>query len=212
MSGVEILANYDHPGHKVDGGAAIWAYRSSEQAGRVVNIGCHPEGSSEGEKLALTEACFLHALAGTGKPQLKGVLSSGESRCMDRSTDDNQPDLTMIGDYQYHHFAFDVTADQPRISIELMSDKLADLHLFLAQDTFAFRNQATLVDIRPGASKTLLRTLRPGRWYIGVYCATGVETINDPDSGFHRHIGDRSMLNGVPYQIQMESQAMPPNP
>ena len=212
MSGVEVLAKYDHPGHKVDGGAAIWAYRSNEQAGRVVNIGCHPEGSSEGKKLALTEACFLHALAGTGKPQVKTVLTNGESRCMVQSSNDNQPGFSMIGDHQYHHFAFDVTADQPRISIELTSEKAVDLHLFLAEDTFAFRNQASLVDIRPGASKTLLRTLKPGRWYIGVYCATGVETINDPESGFYRHIGDRSILNGVPYQIQVESQAMPPNP
>lgn len=203
MADVEVLARYDHPGHKVDGGAAIWAFRPDEQTGRILNIGCHPEGSSDGEKLALTEACFLHALAGTGHPQLKATLEYGEPRTMDRNWSDNKPDFARIGDHQYHHFAFDVAADEPQVTIKLSSDENIDLHLFLSDKSLAFRTQATVFDVRPDSTKTIQRQLTPGRWYVSVYCATTVDTINDPDSGFHRYIGNRSILNGAAYTINV---------
>jgi glutamine amidotransferase PdxT len=190
MAGVEVLARYDHPGHKVDGGAAIWAYRSNEQTGRILNIGCHPESGSDGELLSLTEACFLHALAGTGTSQLKGTLEYDKPRKMDRDSGDRQPALTRIGDRQYHHFAFDVPDDERPVTIKLSSREDVDLHLFLSSRSLAFCSQATVFDVRPGSSKTIQRQLTPGQWYVSVYCATSVETINDPDSGFHRYIGD----------------------
>ena len=201
MAEVEVLARYDHPGHKVDGGAAIWAYRPDENSGRIVNIGSHPEGSSDGEKLALTEACFLYALAGTGRPELKATLQYGEPRKMDCCWGDNKPERAKIGDRQYHHFAFDVSPEEPHVRIELSCDQDMDLHLFLSDKSLAFRKQATLLDIRRGATKTIQRELTPGRWYVSVYCATTVDTINDPDSGFHRFVGDRSVLNGTAYTI-----------
>jgi len=201
MAEVEVLARYHHPGHKADGGAAIWAYRPDENVGRIVNIGSHPEGSSDGEKLALTEACFLYALAGTGRPQLKATLQYGEPRKMDCRWSDNKPERAKIGDGQYHHFAFNVLPEEPHVKIELSSDQDVDLHLFLCNKSLAFRKQATLFDIRRGATKTIQRGLTPGRWYVSVYCATTVDTINDPDSGFHRFVGDRSVLNGTAYTI-----------
>ena len=203
MEGVEVLARYDHPGHKIDGGAAIWAFRPNEQAGRVLNIGCHPEGSSSGEKLALTEACFLHSLSGTGKPQLKADLLFGEPRTMDRSCRDDQPEFAKIGDRQYHHFAFDVADDAGQVTIKLSSDEDVDLHLFLNDESLALRKQATVLDVRPGSTKSIQRQLKTGRWYVSVYCATTVETVNDADSGFHRYVGDRSILNGAAYTISI---------
>ncbi|HJN07999.1 MAG TPA: serine hydrolase [Pirellulaceae bacterium] len=203
MAEVEVLARYDHPGHRADGGAAIWAYWPDENVGRIVNIGSHPEGSSDGEKLALTEACFLYALAGTGLPQLKATLQYGEPRKMNRCWSDNKPERARIGDRQYHHFAFVVSPERPHVKIELYSDQNVDLHLFLSDKSLAFRKQATHVDVRSGATKTIQRELKPGRWYVSVYCATTVETINDPDSGFHRFVGDRSVLNGAAYAIRV---------
>ncbi|MDP6557238.1 MAG: serine hydrolase [Pirellulaceae bacterium] len=203
MAEVEVLARYDHPGHRADGGAAIWAYWPDENVGRIVNIGSHPEGSSGGEKLALTEACFLYALAGTGLPQLKATLQYGEPRKMNRCWSDNKPERARIGDRQYHHFAFVVSPERPHVKIELYSDQNVDLHLFLSDKSLAFRKQATHVDVRSGATKTIQRELKPGRWYVSVYCATTVETINDADSGFHRFVGDRSVLNGAAYAIRV---------
>lgn len=203
MADVEVLARYDHPGHKVDGGAAIWAFRPDEQTGRILNIGCHPEGSSDGEKLALTEACFLHALAGTGRPQLKAMLEYGKPRTMDRHWSDNKPDFARIGDRQYHHFAFDVGIDEPEVTIKLSSDENVDLHLFLSDKSLAIRTRVTVFDVRPNSTKTIQRQLTPGRWYVSVYCATTVDTINDPDSGFHRYVGNRSILNGAAYTISI---------
>jgi CubicO group peptidase (beta-lactamase class C family) len=203
MPTVEVLAHYDHPDHKIDGGAAIWAYQDQKTKGRIVNIGSHPEGSSEGETLRLTEACFLHALAGTGAPQLKGILQYGEPRNMDRHSDDGQPEYTRIGDRQYHHFAFDVAQDPANVQISLSSTEDADLHLFLSEQEFAFRDQATHFVVSSGANKAVRKRLTPGRWYVSVYCATSVDTIEDADAGFHRYVGNRSVLNGIAYTISV---------
>jgi CubicO group peptidase (beta-lactamase class C family)/glutamine amidotransferase-like uncharacterized protein len=203
MPNLEVLARYDHPKHKINGGAAIWAYRPKEQSGRIVNIGCHPESSIDGEKLAMTEACFLYASAGIGQPDLKGTLKIGQTRKMDRNWSDNKPAFAKIGDRQYHHFAFDVTAAKKKIRVKLSGDQDVDLHLFLSDKSLAFRRQAKHLDIRQGASKTIERELAPGRWYASVYCATTVATINDLDAGFHRYVGNRNILNGAAYTIEI---------
>ena len=209
MKDVEVLAAYDHPGHKIDRGAAIWAYRAEKQAGRILNIGCHPEGVADGERLELTEACFLYALDGVGPPRRKALLKLGESRDMDQRSSDGKPDYAKIGDRQYHHFSFDVPVGEPagadrETTIRLVSDEDVDLHLFVSKTSLAFRKHADVVDVRPGANKVLTRSLSPGRWHVSVFCATSVDTINDPVAGFHRHVGDRSILNGAAYQITVE--------
>ena len=204
MSAVEVLARYDHPEHKIHGGAAIWAFQPDVNSGRIVNIGSHPEGSSEGEKLELTEACFLYSLAGTGRPQTKAALKSGKPRTMDRTWSDEKPAWTKIGDRQYHHFEFEVSPDNPHVSVQLTSNEDVDLHLFLAHDKLAFRQEASLLEVSPGANKSIESDLTPGRWYVSVYCPQTVETINDANSGFHRIVGDRSILNGVAYTIRID--------
>ena len=199
----EILATYHHPDHKIDGGAAIWAYRKGTAQGRVVNIGSHPEGVSVGEQLSLTQACFLYALEGTGTPAVKGTLVSDSPRRMDRHTTDAKPELTRIGDRQYHHFRFEVSADTPRVTIEIEGDAAVDLHLYLQRDSLALAGHAIHQSVSPGANKRLEATLPPGTWYVGVHCATTVESINDSQSGFYRYYARRNLLNGVAYTIRM---------
>ena len=199
----EILATYHHPDHKIDGGAAIWAYRKDTAQGRVVNIGSHPEGVRVGEQLALTQACFLYALEGTGTPPVKGTLVSDSPRRMDRHTTDNEPEMTRIGDRQYHHFRFEVAADTPRVAIEIEGDADVDLHLYLQRDSVALAGQAAHQNVTPGAAKRLEVTLPPGTWYVGVHCATTVDSINDPQSGFYRYYRRRELLNGVAYTVRM---------
>ena len=82
LKDTEILALYDKPDKKVHKGAAIWAHKKSVESGRVVMIGSHPEGAESGERLALTEACLLYALAGVAPPTIKGELMPNETRVM----------------------------------------------------------------------------------------------------------------------------------
>lgn len=207
---VEVLANYIHPDHRIDGGAAIWSWRRDAASGRIVNIGCHPEASRSGEKLALTEACFLHALAGTGSPQIKAVLEYDTPRRMNRGSADGQPEFARIGDRQLHHFAIDVTPDAPRIRIELTSDSDVDLELFLNNHHPRDPDVVAHSVLGPGAEKTLERSLTPGRWYLSVFCASSVESINDPDAGFYRNVGDRRLLNGASYSVRISRMPEPP--
>ena len=115
----EILASYDTPEKKTHQGAAIWAYKINSASGRIVNIGSHPEGITSGERLALTEACFMYALDGTGQPKIKGSLVNGEVRSMNQETTDKNPAFTKIGDRQTHHFRFDVASGRQPVQIEL---------------------------------------------------------------------------------------------
>ena len=212
LDGTEVLARYDNPGHKIDGGAAIWSYRAEPTFGRVVNIGSHPETSDSGEKLVLTEACLLHALTGVGEPRVKGHLKSGAWRKMTKKTSDQQPEYTRIGDLQYHHFSFSVP-EQNRgessatllrnLRVELQSDWDVDLHLFVSKDRLAFQGEADHVDERSGAVKTLDLKLLPGKYYVSVKCSSVVGAIEDEKAGFYRYYGDVSILNGVPYCVRV---------
>ena len=212
MEDVEILALYDHPGHKVDGGAAIWAYKKSPELGRVVNIGCHPEGSSSGDKLRLTESSFLYAMAGVGQPQIKAHLKLNEQRVMDKFSADGQPALTRIGGSQYHHFTFRVPPDQgrqhDRISIEIKGGQSSDLHLYLSRDSLAFRANALHRVTGDQGNKKIVRRLSPGLWYVSVFCAKRVRTIEDSLAGFYRTIGNRGLLQGLPYSIEIKRNAV----
>jgi len=197
-----VLALYDNPGHKTHRGAAIWSYRKNDSTGRIVNIGCHPEGVDNGERLALTEACFLYALDGTGKVQIKDDLTDGQVRTMDRHSADRMPERTRIGDRQFHHFRFQVAPETPRVRITLQHKSRAVLHLYLKSGKPAFRSQADHT-VRPGRG-TFSTRLTPGVWYVSVECATAVNAVQDMDSGFYRYYGNTWILNGVPYSIQVQ--------
>lgn len=199
-----VLATYDYPDHKTHGGAAIWAYRKNEATGRIVNIGCHPEGVANGERLALTEACFLYALDGTGEVRIKGDLSNGKVRLMDKATDKNRPEFTCIGDRQFHHFRFTVAPETPRVKITLRHQSQADLNLYLKSGSQAFRSNAQHSTRIAGDTDSLTATLTAGEWYVSVECATAVKSATDANSGFYRYYGNTWILNGVSYSIQVE--------
>jgi len=209
MKNVEILALYDHPGHKVDGEAAIWAYKNDPVAGRIVNIGCHPEGSASGDKLLLTESCFLYALAGVGDPRIKSHLKMNQIRVMDKLTVDDQPEFTRIGGQQYHHFTFTVppaaVGENDRIAIELNGGGLSNLHIYLSRDSAAFRENAYYMATGRQQNKKIIRKLSPGIWYVSVFCEDSVRTIEDSLAGFYRTAGNRELLQGVPYSLEIKT-------
>ena len=198
----EILARYDTPEKKTHQGAAIWAYKINPASGRIVNIGSHPEGIKSGERLALTEACFMYALDGTGAPQIKGNLINGEVRSMNQETTDKNPAFTKIGDRQTHHFRFDVASGRQTVQIELTGQEGFDFHLSLQSEFPSRQSTPVIQDNSTGWQKNLKTRLSAGTWYISVHCATTVEATKDESGAFYKYAGPLAVLNGVHYQLK----------
>ena len=203
MKHVEVLATYDLPKNRVHEGAAIWAYKKDKAAGRIINIGSHPEGSTSGEKLQITEACFRYAIDGVGTPNLKGKLKLGVERHMNKRTSDNNPDHTRIGDLQYHHFSFETTEPTTHIQVELKGEKDFDFCLYLKKGSAAFRSNADHAVTGSGNTKTIRKQLTPGKWFVSVECTTTVKADLDGCRGFFNYSGKTSVLNGAAYRIKL---------
>ncbi len=203
MKHVKVLASYDLPKNKVHEGAAIWAYKKDKEAGRIINIGSHPEGTTSGERLELTEACFRYAIEGVGRPTVKARLKNGVPRHMNKRTSEGNPVHTRIGDLQYHHFDFEISGEPTDALIELKGEKGFNFHLYLNKGAPAFRSNADHTAMKPGSTKSLKSKLTPGRWFVGVECATTVKATLDGCRGFFNYSGKTAILNGAAYQIKL---------
>lgn len=202
--GTEVLLRYDYPPvkGKRDFHREInaWAYKESINTGRVVVTGSHPEAVTSGERLDLMAALILYGLDGNGVPVIKGELKKGKKREMYKSTYDNDPLLTMIGDKQYHHFIVEIPATARNITITLEGALKYDLFLYMKKDDFAFRGEADYTDMGLGAEKQFsFESIDKGEWYIGVECNTTVDVVKR-EWGYE-YTGKTDVLNGVPYSI-----------
>ena len=203
--GTEILMRYDYKpltgvNLSIDRKISSWAWKRDEKAGRVVLIGSHPEGYTSGERLDLMSALIQFALEGCGNPTVKGELLNGISRDMIKSTNDNDPDYTMIGDKQYHHFTATIPENAKNIKVTLKGSDQYNLNLYIGKRAPAFKQYADYMDISLGAHKEIaLNNLSPGRWYISVECDSTVDVINSEWGELYS--GNLSLLNGVPYSI-----------
>jgi len=163
----------------------------------------HPENESGGELRDYTAAVFQYAFDGAAPPSSKGFLANGEKRIMNKSTADNDPLYTKIGDRQYHHFMVDLTAGATNFVITLDGNDSFNLNLYVARDTFAFASLAGYADTSAGSDKTIsIDSAAPGVWYIGVECATTVET--EIVTWGYEYTGQLEVLNGVEYTIQAD--------
>lgn len=185
---------------------SAWAWKENEQTGRVVVIGSHPERMVEGDRLELMSAMIRYALDGNGTVRLKGTLENGVTREMIRTTGQNDPDFTRIGDRQYHHFAVDVPKGVKEIKVELSApDKWTNrfnLWLFADSQDYAFRENAKYKNVNVGTDKTFtIPVTKPGRYYISVFCATTVDA-SDTFYGV-QYSGRTDVLNGVPYSLKV---------
>lgn len=210
--GTEILLRYDYDAakdqkredegrFKVTDLISTWAWKANAEAGRVVNCGSHPEAVEAGERLQLFSAFVLYAMDGNGTPRVKGELKNGETRVMDRNTDDNDPAHAKIGDKQYHHFTVTIPAGAKNIQINLRGGYTQDdLFLTLRKGDFAFAKEADFADVTLGAVKTMtFESLPAGTWYIGVMCDTTVDTV--PTDYGTAYTGHLEVLNGIPYTL-----------
>lgn len=191
---------------KIDGKVSSWAYKESEQSGRVVLCGSHPEGVGQGEKLEYMSAMMLYAMDGNPQPTIKGELQVGVEREMNKHTKDNDPDYTRIGDRQYHHFAFDVPSKCKKLTIKLAGYKGEDkfnLTLCAKRGNMAYHDNTLLKDVSSGCNKRLvIKNPKSGRWYVSVFCENTVSASVGKFGTYYR--GNKSVLNGVPYKISIE--------
>ena len=199
--GTEILARYDYPSsNKVHMQPSAWAYKGGAQFGRIILEGSHPEEASSGEKRDFTSSMILYAIDGLGNTTLKGFLQNGKVRQMNKSTEDDDPSFTKIGDKQCHHFVVYIPGNASNIKVRVDSEKECDLALRLKKNTFAFPDNADYKAVTGGPIQQLeFDSLEDGLWYISVQCLTTVE-VEQVEYG-QLYKGRTDVLNGVPYSI-----------
>ena len=183
-----------------------WAYKKNEESGRVVITGSHPEMFSVGERLELMAAMVRYAMEGNGAVDVKGELIPGEVRQMDKSTEDEEPLFTKIGDRQYHHFTVEIPKRTKEAVIVLQGYEGADnfdLTLAACKGEPAFHDRTSTKNVLLGCNKTLvLKNPKAGKWYVSVFCETTVTTETGEKGVIYS--GRTDVLNGVPYKIKVE--------
>jgi hypothetical protein len=204
LEDTEILAIYDAPGKRPDQGAAIWAYKVKPETGRVVNIGSHPEGVKTGDRLSLTEACFLYSLDGTGATTIKGKLVAGETREMLADTTDKTPEFAKIGDGQIHYFSFQVESCVTKTVINLNTEVDVQLNLYLSQDLPGITTGDRAYRETGEGNKTMRVRLAPGTWYVAVECANRVQAVKDDSESYYVYDDPQGLLNGVAYSVGLQ--------
>jgi glutamine amidotransferase-like uncharacterized protein len=204
----EVLARYifnDTKKVQIDNQASVWGYKASEESGRVILCGSHPESVTEGERLEFMSAMMLHAMDGNPTPKVKGVLKEGEVREMNKRTEDNCPAYTRIGDRQYHHFELEVPRKCKRAIITLegyKGENKFDLTLCAKRGELAYHDNTTHKSVARGCKKSLtIDKPKAGKWFVSVFCETTVLALNNK-YGTH-YSGKVAVLNGVPYKISV---------
>ena len=209
--GTEPLLRVDYnemppKGPSIDNQVCCWAYKANDNAGRVILMSSHPEAITTGERMHLMSAFFQYAMEGNGAVAIKGNLVPGQVRQMNKSTEENQPLFTKIGDRQYHHFTIDVPKRTKKVIITLEGyegEDNFDLTLAAKEGDFAFHNQTTKKNVNVGCNKVLeLYKPAAGKLYISVFCETTVTPVSG-DNGIV-YTGRTDVLNGVPYKIKAE--------
>lgn len=208
VPGTESLALFDYPDYRCHGEPSVISYKPSPWCGRITLIGGHPEQypsdefpPSEGAQLM--DALVKYSLDGRGVAKVKAVLHNGEIRQMVKSTSDDDPAHTKVGDLQCHNFVFGLPEGAKNIRIRLNVLEDFNVSLRLAKGTFAFREDAQYAVENTDLSKELVfDTLEAGTWYIGVQCEDTVTNDHDSTYGIS-YSGKLAVLNGAPYTISV---------
>lgn len=213
--GTEILCRYDgdtlnitYKGKpfSIHKQVSVWAYKADETSGRVISCGSHPESITSGERLEMMCAMVRYSMDGNGNPTVKGEIAPGESIRMDRTTRDNEPARTRIGDKQYHHFIVNVPKGKEQVTITLKPVQgftNFDLYLFANPGEFAFMDNALYKNISLGVDKEIvIDAPKSGKLYLSVFCDTTVDTIETKYGT--QYTGRVDVLNGVPYIIEVK--------
>ena len=202
-AGAEILAwNDSTSDSSLRGKPAIWSYKKDKESGRLVVTGSHPEGYTSGERRDLMAAMMQYAIDGRGRAIIKGILRNGETREMNMSTEDNNPNYTKIGDLQYHHFVVFIPKGAVQVEFVVTSPLECDMQLLLSRRTIPYNHNAKYSTVELGSKQLLqFHSLDSGIWYVSVKCNTTVTAATE-DWG-QSYSGRTDVLNGVPYSIRV---------
>lgn len=186
-------------------------YKRDTLSGRAILCGSHFESAKSGAQLNFFTAEIKYALAGNGSPTVKAQLTPGQTYSVNKSTSDNDPAHTKIGDLQYHHFMFETTADTPEATITLDSafgkSSGIDLYLGLRKGDFAWMSDADYVLTNKGGQKVLnIKNLPAGKWYVSVYCATAIESepANYSATYYFKYSGHTELMEGAAYSLKVD--------
>ena len=215
--GTEVLGRFYNQKGKNSSSAGfygqpgIWAYKASDNSGRLVVTGSHPEDAASGPILDMTASMFRYAWDGVGDAKVKGVLKNGEWVYMTKKTTDNRPERTMIGDLQCHHFVLYLREDVPSLELALKNEGGCEcnLELYLKKDDFAFPEASPeYSSVVPGGAQSIVTSpLEKGMWFVAVRCAstvTATDTVIDKAKSLGHYFvysGNIDLLNGVPYSL-----------
>ncbi len=208
VPGTEVLCINDYPAYRYHMKPSVIAYKPSIWSGRVIPSGGHPEQVKDGERRDLMAAYIKYAFDGVGIAKAKGVLHNGEVRRMTKSTSDDDPDYTKIGDKQCHHFVFALPEGARNICVRLESLEKFNLSLRMAEGTFAFKEDAQYkVENTELVKELKFDKLPKGTWYIGVQCEDAPDCkLDDYGGGKYSgyiYSGNLAVLNGAPYTISV---------
>jgi hypothetical protein len=208
VPGTEVLCINDYPAYKYHMLPSVIAYKPSVWSGRVIPSGGHPEQYKDGEVRDLMAAYVKYAFDGVGIAKAKGVLHNGEVRRMTKSTTDEDPAYTKVGDKQCHHFVFALPDGARNICVRLESLDDFNISLHLANGTFAFKEDAQYkVENTDKVKELKFDSLPKGTWYVGVQCEdTPTCTLGDYSNGKYsgyQYSGNIAVLNGAPYTISV---------
>ena len=185
---------------------AVWGYKPSLSSGRVILCGSHPESVVQGERLEFMSAMMLYAMDGNPAPAIKGKLTPGTWREMNKRTEDKAPEYTRIGDRQYHHFEVEVPKRCRQMVVRLAGyegEPRYDLTLCAKRGEPAFHDNTTLKNVARGAKKRLVVDKpKAGKWYVSVLCETVPTAFVGKYGTYYR--GRVDVLNGAPYKITVE--------
>lgn len=202
VPGTEVLGVYSEASRSGYGNPCSIAYKPSEYSGRLAICGSHPETTPGSECLWFMTAMFRYAMDGVGIAKVKGILHNGEVRSMTKSTEDQDPAFTKVGDKQCHHFAFALPSGARNIKVRMESLEGFNISLRMAQGTFAFKEDAEYaVENSDSVKELTFDTLPKGTWYVGVQCEDVPETGKDEYGIIYT--GNTAVLNGAPYKISV---------
>ncbi len=202
--GTELLGTYDSTFFGSDTEyidffdyGSVWAYKESEETGRIVVTGSHPEGVDWGDQLLLMKSILQYAMDGAGYPSIKGELTKGVERFMD---DNSSVGYEKIGDKQIHHFTIDLKKDEPLLSFHLNGTDGYRFNMYINKDTFAFKNTALYMDTSYNSDKEIsVENITAGTWYIGIECDTTI--LAKKHSWGYTYEGSIELMNGISYSV-----------
>lgn len=213
---------YNNQGNLIslDGLPSVVAHKLSNNSGRLVISGSHPEYAPTAveEQHDLMEAFFQYALDGLGDPRLKATLSNGIPHDVDETaanlqwTNYSNYSRIKIGDKQYHHFKMQLNSS-PWLMLELDGAAGYHLNLYARQGSEkVFASNATYSATTVNDDQVLLMpNPGPGEWHFSVECATSVTATWDQNAGTYTYTEEvPGILNGVSYSIEATMLNSPP--